>query len=86
MPALALVAKPTRDAGVGVGDTVLVFVGVPPGEAVGNELTVLVALRATLEELEVEAEVMLIVLVNVAAYSRRACPLFDVMIKFPPDV
>jgi hypothetical protein len=34
----------------------------------------------------VEVELVLIVLVNVAAYSRRACPSFDVMIKSPPEV
>jgi protein involved in polysaccharide export with SLBB domain len=45
MPALALVAKPEpRDAGLGVGDTVLVFVGEPPEEVVEDELTVLVAI------------------------------------------
>jgi hypothetical protein len=58
-----------------------------PEEVVEDELTVVVVLGATLENLEVEVELvlLLIVPVNVAAYSRRACPSFDVMIKFPPD-
>ena len=58
-----------------------------PEEVVEDELTVVVVLGATLEKIEVEVELVLLltVLVNVAAYSRRACPSFDVMIKFPPD-
>ena len=60
-----------------------------PEEVVEDELTVVVVLGATLEKIEVEVELVLVllltVLVNVAAYTRRACPSFDVMIKFPPD-